>query len=711
MADPLVDIVQSSPYTPENPLRIEIRGTSTSSVDPLVDLVAPVGTHEEEAAPPVNPNYQRGQDAPGWFRGLTSVANGPTFGFGDEILGAVGGAYKTLTDTSPSSFEENYRAARDYVRGAQDFEKKNSPWTTGITQTMASAPLMAYLPVERAVAAVAPKVAPWMMGLGAKPIGIVQQTARAAGSGAVNGAVSGLGNSTAELLDGDIGGAATDTLKGAATGTVLSGAAVPVFKAGGAVIGNVASRVNETQAMQQARAKVAEMLARDAQGSVFTSGADNPIFQVGARFNSLQRNGAPAVIADAGGENTRQLLDTLATLPGQTKNAAANLIRDRQATSATRMINAAENGLGTQGDRLAPTLASLTDAQQRAAAPLYAQVNAISIGQPSSRLQQIVAAADQLGASSEARKIATAELTPYSLDLSNPSNWRMTDLDRLKRGLDTLIAGQFDAKANKFTSVGSALISLSKELRKELDQATTDPRTGASVYAAARNAFAGPEALKDAALSGQRVVSMPEAKIRDAIEGMSTSELMAFRVGAFEALRTKMGSSLGGRTEIMNMWQNPALADKLKVLFGSERGFREFAADVARERTLKLLNSTGKGSQTASRQYGVGDLDSEALSSLAGAAASASQGHTAGVVAGLKNAWNRVQTPEPVRDAMGQILLSGGPQGVANLNSMTTITQRINQDRARLAAQMGLLFTQPQVQQAPLGIIGSGLLN
>jgi hypothetical protein len=69
------------------------------------------------------------------------------------------------------------------------------------------------------------------------------------------------------------------------------------------------------------------------------SGALNPAGQVASRYRKL---GPEAAVADAGGENTRQLLDVLTTLPGRTKDRAQIFIHDRQAGRAGRLVGAAD---------------------------------------------------------------------------------------------------------------------------------------------------------------------------------------------------------------------------------------------------------------------------------------------------------------------------------------------------------------------------------
>ena len=626
-------------------------------------------------------SYEAGRNAPGALRGLMSVINGPTMGFGDEIIGALGAPLNALVNGG--SITDRYKEGRDYARGAQDMERETNPWTTGLTQAAASAPMSAFN----------------LFGAGgAATMGIMGQTARAAGTGAAYGAVGGAGNSTAD----SVGGVAIDAGVGAATGGALGGVALPVGRVLGAVGGNVAQRVSRSSAENYAQQKVAEALARDSRGSVVQSGLSNPVLQAQSRLGKL---GDAAVVADSGGMNTRQLLDTMAMLPGKSKDAAERLIRERQAGSASRLINSADSSLGTNGARLNGTIEDFVSARATAAEPLYSQLGQAVVSQPSQRLQSILAAADTLGATKLGQQMSTARQLPYSLDLSRPQGWAMRDLDHVKQGMDQLIAKQWDAANGKLTPLGTSYQQLKDKLVMELDTATQNPQTGASLYKSARDAYAGPSALIDAARAGQSSISKNEAAISQLTGAMSTSEKDAFKVGAFEALREKLGRSDAGRTEVLNMWKNPATRDRLKAMFGDELSFRSFAATAAKESRLKGLESVGRGSQTASRQFAAGDLDTAALSEAGALAGSVASASPVGMLASGAKLWNRVSTPETVRDQIGRILMSGGTQGRAELQSLSDITRKINQQRATVSTGAGLLGTQPG------SIIGSGLLG
>lgn len=529
---------------------------------------------------------------------------------------------------------------------------------------------------------------------GAKTVvGILPRAAQAAGVGAAYGGVTGTVNSNADTA----GGMLADGARSAATGAVLGGVSNPVVAAAGAIGSNVMQRVSKSSAAEYAKQKVAEALARDARGTLATGGYTNPLDQAAARLGKL---GDEAVLADAGGRNTNQLLDTLATLPGRTKDAAYNLLRQRTAGVGDRLRTAAEDALDTQGQRLPSTVDSLIARRQRDAAPLYNQLRQVSI-QPSPKLTEIVKAADELGATNLGREIATARQRPFSLTVPKasdtapgaaapPASWNMEDLDHVKQGIDQVLSSRKALNADgTLTPLGHAYQSLKSRLVDELDAATTNSQTGQSLYRNARQAFSEPSALIDAANAGKLAINRDEASIVSTMKGMSDNELQAFRIGAFEGLRGKLGTQ-GGQTQIMNMWKEPATQEKLKAVFGDLRSYREFASNVAKEAQLRRLQSVGVGSQTAARQAGMGDLDLSALTEAGGAIGAAKSGNLLSALGSAKNVWNRVATPQSVRDQMGSILMSRGAAGERNLNSLEALVQGINARNMLLSNNVGV---------------------
>ncbi|MEO7578427.1 MAG: hypothetical protein ABIT83_12520, partial [Massilia sp.] len=414
---------------------------------------------------------------------------------------------------------------------------------------------------------------------GARVIGALPRAATAAGVGAVYGGVTGAAGSNASTLGGMLG----DGAAGAASGAALGGIASPVTSVLGAVGGNVAQRISQSSAAEYAKQKIAEAFSRDAQGALATAGNINPLGQIAARFKRL---GPEATLADAGGRNTSQLLDTLATLPGRTKDAADRLLRQRTAGVGDRMRQAADSALDTQGQRLPTTVDALITRRQTDSGPLYARVRQIDID-PSPQLTATVAAADNLGMVELGRKIATARQMPFTLDAQRPAQWNMGDLDHVKQGIDQALTSRAAQHADgTLTPLGNSYMALKKSLLGELDTVTTNPHTGESIYRNARSAFEEPSKLIDAANAGKLAISRDEASIMSTMQGMGGNELQAFRIGAFEGLRSRLGTQ-GGQTNIMNMWKEPATQEKLKAVFGDLRSYREFASSVAKESQLK----------------------------------------------------------------------------------------------------------------------------
>lgn len=637
----------------------------------------------------INRDYSAGRQAAGWKQGLASVANGPLLGFGDEILGAVGAAYDTLKNSSgivsvPAAernkgFSDLYRENRDYVRGMQDQQKEVNPITTAVTQTMASAPLMLY----NGLGALGSKVLPYMPKI-IQGSGLAANTIKGAATGGVFGGVTGAGNSTSESSKGVL----SDAAEGSLGGALYGGASVPVANAVGAVGGNIAQRVSDKAAYTYAQQKIAQALANDARGTVFTSGQANPITQVSARLQTL---GPEATLTDAAGRNANQLLDTIATLPGRTKDAAENLIRTRQAGRGNRLISSAADALDTQGRNLTSQLDQWIAERATNSAPLYGQLRQTTIN-PSASLQSVVSTADQLGATALGREMATAKQMPFTLDARNPQSWSMSDLDHVKQGIDQILTSRKAMNPDgTLTPLGNAYQSLKSKLVTELDAATINPRTGESLYRSARDAFAGPSALIDAANQGRAAISKDGSTIGKITAAMSASEVQAFQLGAFEALRSKLGTQ-AGQTQILNMWKEPTTQEKLRAIFGTESAYRSFAADVAREARMKGIESVGRGSQTAARQYGAGDLDAAAIADAGGALAEAKAGHITGAISAATKAWNSVSTPQSVRDQIGQILMSRGPVAQQNLSSILPITDMINRRNSLTAQGMGGLL-------------------
>jgi hypothetical protein len=593
-----------------------------------------------------------------------TALQGPTLGFADELAGLVGGGAALVRGESPS---KGYQQARDIYRSGVESYKEEQPIGGAVAQGVASLPL-GMLNIGRSVA---PNVGPVL---------------RSATSGLGFGIVGGAGEAK-ELADVPEEAAKTGAASAVlGAGTELGMKVVrPVKQAitsqAGRIIPEGLREYVGTSSVDLARRRVAQAMLRD--------GATTE--QVAARMAKL---GDDAILAESSGYNTRDLLDTMATLPGRTKNYTEQFIRNRQSQLGKRLAGEAEAQLSPTGARLADSVESLMTKRDVEATPLYDQLKTVSVTLDDD-LKQILDASKKLGAFARAEKISTALQEPFTLkDVKKATDASMPDLDKIKRGLDDLINSKASLnERGDFNEFGRAVIQLKQNLVKRLDDMTADQETGKSLYKSARDAYAGPSALISAAELGRTVINKPAATIRTLVKDMSDSELESFRVGAYEGLRDLAGTQ-SGQTRLLNMWREPATQERLKEIFPSERSFREFASTVAAEARKKEIQSIGRGSGTAGREARMEDVNLENLKDTVNVAAAAKTMDIGSLINMLSGTMTRTGLPEPVRNEIGKILMSKATSG----------------DEIRLLRNaMEKMKREQQVQSSTSGLIGSQL--
>ena len=592
-----------------------------------------------------------------------TAAQGPLLGFADELAGIVQAPFIT---TQNESFADAYKRGRDVYRAGVESYQQEQPIASAVSQGLASLPLgMVSLGKQ-----IAPQVGPVM---------------RSVGAGGLFGAVSGAGG--AQTMQ-DI---PEEALKSGATSAVLGGGTEATMK----VVRPVASIV-KTQAGRAipegirglvggsstdvARRRVAQAMLRD--------GASPD--QVVARMSKL---GDDAILAEAAGYNTRDLLDTMATLPGRTKNYTEDLIRQRQSQRGGRIATSAQQQLSPTGARLADSVESLITKRDVEATPLYERLKTVNI-QLDDDLKNILDASQKLGAFARAEKISTGLREPFSLkDFKKATDVSMNDLDKVKRGLDDLISSKSATNdRGEINEFGRSVVKLKQDFLKRLDDATIDPDTGASLYKSARNAYAGPSALISAAELGRTVLNKPAATIRAMVKDMSDSELESFRVGAYEGLRDLAGTQ-SGQTRLLNMWKEPATQERLKEIFPSERAYREFASSVAAEARKKEIQSVGRGSQTAGREARVEDVGVETLKDTANLAAAAKTMDVGSLINMLSNNMKRTSVPEPVRNEIGRILMSRATSA-DEVKILRSVIDKMKKEQDAQAVTSGIIGSQ-----------------
>lgn len=489
-------------------------------------------------------------------------------------------------------------------------------------------------------------------GRAAQALGRLPAWAQMVGLGAGGGAASGV------LHSPDVAQMPGYAAREGATGALLA----PALGAAGNVAGKVAGTVGDAVLSRApwigrewseklALSRVAEAMSRDK-------------VDMRAAGTGLDELGPEGRLVDVGEKSARDLLDVTAVLPGETGAALEAAQAERIAGRAARLDPAVETLSGGAG-RASDAFLQWQHQKEAAAGPLYERLQQMAV-RPTGELLSILRAARDVGAFGTARDIAAASRRPFTLSddwvddalargVNEPLSMR--DLDQVKQGLDQLLTSSRAAKADGTqTPYGRALDGLRRDLLRVLDRATT--RSGRSLYAEARNAFAGPSALQDALDAGRRFMQGGDADALGAtLRRLSESEREAFRIGAAEALRTKAGAQ-AGQTELLNLWKNRNLQEKLREVFRSEEEYQRVVKLLDNERRLKQIEGLGKGSQTAGREAAADDMTAAVAEDVMAAGRDATLGNLPGFIMGLRRAGSRIGTPEPVRNKVGEILLS-----------------------------------------------------
>jgi hypothetical protein len=628
--------------------------------------VAAPNVAEQPAQPPQRSTfYQAGARQSPMIRGIANALEGPLFNWAGEAVGGIGAATDKLMGRNPGvPMRDLYEGYRDAFQGASDKYGKDHPVAAPVTQAIATLPT-ALLGGTAAGGLMAP----------AKSLG--QGLMRMARFGAVSGAVNGAGSAeTPEQMQ-----AAADR------GALLGGIMGPVMGTAGNVgtktAANVWARfgVGNKTAERIAGERVAEQLLRD-----MANEQQHGASAIGMASARLDKLGPQARVADLGqgpSTNMRGQLDFLASQPGMAGNQVARAIRERQVTRGGRLVDAAQETLDTQGARLKSTVENLIAERERNSGPLYVRLRQIDVP-IDQELASIVDAASKLGATKMGRDIATGKRLPYSLDdplAAQTGKYSAGDLDLLKRGIDDLIEKKGHSVENPgaLNAQGESLNTLRVDLVKHLDQLT------GGFYKEARDAFAGPTALKKAVELGRNSLNKDAIRLERQIENMSAGELEALRIGVFEALRNKVGTQ-GGQTELLSQYKTPNIQEKLRLLFPDERSFRQFASKVAAEDRLKALEKVGEGSKTAARQNRADDENAAMLAGVEGLAGAKTMSPSVAISA-IKNVHGRVVMPEPVRNKMARLLLAQGPQAQAELGDLSRyVTEAAARRKAAEAA-------------------------
>jgi len=603
-----------------------------------------------------------------------AAAQGLTFNFAPKIAGAGAAGMDILQRGFDSTPTETYANTRDYIKGVNEQFRETNPKTAFASEVVGGLPLL---------------LTPLGMTSKAKQtadaLSAAEKMSMAAKMAGTQGTISAVGASDINPVTNPTEYSQDIAKKGAiaaASGGVLSGTGQGIYNVGS----NVAQRYIPESAKDAARIKLAQALQR---GS--SADGSNTVLSRVEREMGLNPN---ASIAQAGGPSALAQLDVLASMPGQAKTLVERRIREQQMFRPERLANAADEALGTQGKGFTATLEALTALKKAESTPLYKKLENVSV-RIDDDLQKLIQASTSAHGKAELLTQLKQELPIDISKLKAGDDVPLKVLDVVKQSLYDLgesARGEFGKATNTSRAYDDLRVSLTKKL-----EALSPKNENGSIYRQALDAYAGPSQLGNAVVKGRTAMKQDDIALSDLMSNMSRSELEAFRIGALQSLKDKVGTE-AGQTSLLKMWKEPATSNRLKEIFGDN--YQKFAQEVAKEARLKPLEQVGRGSGTFSRMAGAEDLGVMPTTMAAGkAVANAATGNPMAAMGEATNVKNRIgqvinQMPETTRNELAKMLLLRGPTGQLEVENTAALIRALNQRSTQMQTGAGSIIGQ-----------------
>lgn len=492
------------------------------------------------------------------------LAQGATFGFGDEISAGMVGAAAALTG---GNFRDAYNYALGNIRADEaEFAKQNPKIAIGAE--IAGAVLTGGMAGGRVLSQ------PAMANLST-----AGRYGRIAGVGAAEGALYGAGTGTDDRADR------------ALTGFLVGAVAAPV----GAKLMDLAVRGVGTTASYAAR-KLGDT-PKDQAIRAIRAAAEAEGIDADDAVRMLDQLGPQATIADLG-ENFRSLARAATDQSGAFKTEARNLMNTRQLGQQQRILDAAEVAAGQRGGNFNVARQLLVESRKDAAKPLYdsAFLNDIKL---TTNLAKVLMRPDLKSAMNKAQRMAANEGDEIGENLLKRIHYAKMDLD------DKIGAAVRAGAKNRVR----ILTTLKDDLLREVDSLSSD-------YRQARNIFSSDSKMIGAMDEGVNLFKLSVDEMAEAMKGMTASEKDLFRLGAVRAIKDQLDNTSMTHDATRKLISTQAMREKLGMIFPEPEDFiKKTLAEAEFSRTRQIL--TG-GSPTAERLAGQQSLVADIQPDLVG---------------------------------------------------------------------------------------------
>lgn len=544
-----------------------------------------------------------------------------------------------------------------------------------------------------------------------------------AGAGGAHGYLAGQGGWTDPSR---LGGAGTGALFGAGAGAALpvaSHVAGQAWRAtGGKLVDAIRGSATVQEPVAQDAARLAQVLREEnpqaaemkpdrgdvesalvtAQRSPLTTNASNidDAYVRLARAASRQkmtpdemaqaaRNVGPfGTLADTG-ESARDLLRAAINRPGRGGTIARENLTPRQngvfdpdtgtwdiRPSSARITDQAQTGLGLGGKDYYGEMDSILAGRKAASGPAYDKAYAAP-PVATSEFADFAGAPDFANAYARARGISqkqfvklpdgSEKIIPLPEKMPDQLDWRTLDL--MKQGLDDTIS---EAKRTGIgaNSQGASKGYLSRFVAK-LDSLNAD-------YKPARDAFAGPTAMKDALEEGRALLNEDAPLVASNLASKSASEQQMVRLGALQALQTKLGNAnvtfdAANQAGLLK----PNQLARFKALFPDAKSFADFYRTMQAEKTMHGTNTAAFGNSTTAKQLlNVMEPSDPQLEGVAQAVPAAATGNIVALVKAIRRMGMESPMREGVAETIASVLSSHNAEQLPEVVRKMTEAQR-----------------------------------
>lgn len=533
--------------------------------------------------------------APSMAGGLSrSFAQGAMFGFADEAEAAI----RSLWDRGEDeSFGSAYYRNRNQVRSElAQFREENM--AAALTAELVGGFAVPGLGTA-AGAAKALRTAPTLG----------RMALVGAGFGAAEGGLYGAG--IAEDVSDIPGEAATGALIGG-----VVGAAVPPL------VELVKSAITPTS---NAARRLAKAFERDGTTAE----------QVAAKLDEAQKLGRPATIADVAGENARRELEVAIQSPGKAAQAGEKFLSLRNRQQLQRLSFDLVRGTGAKATDVEQAIATTMETRARAAAPVYERAmgfaaeldddlvdaynTAIStpLGKKAlAKAKLILNVPDQARKTAPSGGRSSGQTWWQQAGISDEQAQRMIStvegeaaprsgfdaaplmerIDALKRGLDDIAESSKRAGDN---AIARRAVQTKHDLVGLVDDVNPD-------YKKARQIWENESGYLDAIDRGREILApkFTAAKLQREVADMTDAEKEAFRIGAVDAIITRMRSQAAQEPNLLKIIRSPEMMDKITAVMDPKQA-EKFRKIVDIEESMFRTASQARGNSATARRLAV----------------------------------------------------------------------------------------------------------